>query len=248
MIKINLFEKLDLSGYTFLEGFPGAGLVGPMAISYIIEKLAMKYVGYVDSDRFPPLIAIHGERPLPAVRVYAYDKAKVITILAEFAIPIDLTYEMVEQIYGFIKANGISKIVSIGGIPSQQQDLDQQAVFAIASTDALKKEAQKAGLREVGEGVATGINAMLMLKTTMDGVQDISILVPVDPNILDPKYAELAILSLNKLINLNVDIKELDKEAKEVEAKIKEVLKKNREIQEAHKKAVGDDTGPSMYA
>jgi predicted ATP-grasp superfamily ATP-dependent carboligase len=89
---------------------------------------------------------------------------------------------------------------------------------------------------------------MLMLKTMGEGVPDISILVPVDPNILDPKYAELAIMSLNKLIDLNVDIKELDREAKEVEAKIKEVLKKNREIQEAHKKAVGDDAGPSMYA
>jgi uncharacterized protein len=244
MIKINLFEKVNLSGYTFLEGFPGAGLVGPMAISYIIEKLPMKYIGYLESDKFPPLIAIHGERPLPAVRVYMHDRTKVVTVLAEFAISIDLTYEMVECVYNFIKEHGISEIVSIGGIPSQQQDQDSQIVFAIASNDVLKKEAAKAGLRQVGEGVATGINAMLMLKTIMDGVPDISILVPVDPNILDPKYAELAIMSLNKLINLNVDIKELDREAKEVEAKIKE----NKDIQEAHKKAVGDDSGPSMYA
>ncbi len=248
MIKINLFDKADLSGYTFLEGFPGAGLVGPMAISYIIEKLPMKYIGYLESERFPPLIAIHGEKPLPAVRVYMHEKTKIVTILAEFAIPIDLTYDMVESIYSFIKENKIVKIVSIGGIPSPQQDLEQQAVFAIASNEALKKEAQKAGLRQVGEGVATGINAMLMLKTIGNGVPDISILVPVDPNILDPKYAELAIMSLNKLISLNVDIKELDREAKEVEAKIKEILKKNKDIQEAHKKAVGDDTGPSMYA
>ena len=93
---------------------------------------------------------------------------------------------------------------------------------------------------------------MLMLKAATSGVLDMSILIPVDPNILDPKYAELAILSLNKLINLGVDIKELDREAKEVEAKIKDVLKKNREIQEAHRKAVGggstEDSGPSMYA
>ena len=252
LIKINLFEKIDLKGYTFLEGFPGAGLVGPMAISYIIEKLSLKYIGYIESDRFPPLIAIHGEKPLPAVRLYAQEKTKVVTILAEFAIPIDLTYTIVDKIYDFIKENGISKIVSIGGIPSQQQDIDQQSVFVIASTEELKKEAVKAGLRAVGEGVATGINAMLMLKTATDNVPDMSILIPVDPNILDPKYAELAILSLNKLINLGVDIKELDKEAKEVEAKIKDVLKKNREVQEAHRKAVGgantDDSGPSMYA
>lgn len=247
-MKLNLFEKVGLSGYTFLEGFPGAGLVGPMAISYIIEKLQMRYVGYMESDRFPPLIAIHGEKPLPAVRVYVHEKMKIATILAEFAIPIDLTYEMVENIYGFVKDNGMSKIVSIGGIPSQQQDIDQQSVFAIASNDTLKKDAQKAGLKPVGEGVATGVNAILMQRSVTSNMPDVSILVPVDPNILDPKYAELAILSLNKLINLNVDIKELDKEAKEVEAKIKELLKKHKEMQEAHKKAVGEEEGPSMYA
>ena len=44
MINIKIFKKKDLKNYTLIEGFPGLGLVGPMAISYIIEKLGMDYI------------------------------------------------------------------------------------------------------------------------------------------------------------------------------------------------------------
>jgi len=247
MINIKLNQKVDLKGYIFLEGFPGAGLVGPMALSYIIDKVGMKFVGYIESDDFPPIAAVHDEKPMPSIRIYINDKLKIVTVLAEFAIPIEQTNEFTNALYNFIKENKISRIISVGGMPSSQQNIDNENVFAIVSNDALKKEVQKAGLKLIGEGIATGISAVLMLKSSMDSVSDISILVPIDPNILDPKYAELAIKSLNKLINLNIDVSELDKEAKEVEAKIRELLKKSKETQDAHKRAI-DQTGPSMYA
>ena len=65
MINIKILKKKDLKGYTLIEGFPGLGLVGPMAISYIIDKLGMEYIGYLESDDFPPLISIHHKTPMP---------------------------------------------------------------------------------------------------------------------------------------------------------------------------------------
>ena len=38
MVEIKLFKDYNLSGYTVIEGFPSAGLVGPMAVSYMIDK------------------------------------------------------------------------------------------------------------------------------------------------------------------------------------------------------------------
>ncbi|MGC8648846.1 MAG: proteasome assembly chaperone family protein [Candidatus Micrarchaeia archaeon] len=247
MINVKLIKKIDLKGYIFLEGFPGAGLVGPMALSYIIDKIDMQLIGYIESDDFPPIVAVHDEKPMPAVRIYANEKYKIVTVLAEFAIPIEQTVEFSNTLYSFIKENKLSRIISVGGMPSSQQNIDNETIFVIVSSDALKKEVQKAGLKPISEGIATGIGAVLMLKSTMDNTSDINILIPIDPNILDPKYAELAIKSLNKLINLNIDVTELDKEAKEVEAKVRELLKKSRETQDAHKRAI-DQTGPSMYA
>lgn len=244
MISIRMLKKKDIRGYTVIEGFPGLGLVGPMAISYIIDKLGMEYVGYLESDDFPPLISIHHKVPMPPIRVYTSDKYKIVTIFAEFAIPMELIYELSNSVYKFVKDNGVIRMFSIGGIPK----LDAKDVtFALASTAELVKSVEKAGLKPIEEGVATGVSALLLSDATQEGFPDISILVPITQNIIDPKYAEQAIKILNMLLHLNIDTKELEKEAKAVESKIQELIKRHTESHENYKQAISG-SGPSMYA
>jgi uncharacterized protein len=245
MIEIKLFKEVNIKGYSLIEGFPGAGLVGPMTISYMIDKLKMKYIGYLESNDFPPLVSIHKNEPMPPIRVYYSDEYKIVTIFAEFAVTLDLVAEMSKTVFDFVKRNGITNIYSIGGIPSK--DDSNKTPFVIASNSALIKSAQSAGLKPVAEGVATGVSALLLIKSSMDKLNDTNIMVPVQQNIIDPIYAEIAIESLNKLMHLDIDVDDLDKEAKAVEAKIKELISKHRESHENYKKAV-DSTGPSMYA
>ncbi len=245
MIEIKLFKEMSFKGYTFMEGFPGAGLVGPMAISYIIDKLQMKYVGYLESSNFPPLVSIHHSEAMPPIRVYCAEKEKLVTIFAEFAVTIDIVAELSQAIYQFIRKNEIVGIFSIGGIPSQG-DADK-APFVVSSLPTTYKNAQSVGLKPIEEGVATGVSAMLLIKATMDKLPDTSIMVPVQQNIIDPIYAVIAIQGLNKLMNLNIDVTDLDKEAKAVEAKIKELMAKHKESHDSFKKTA-EETGPSMYA
>ncbi len=244
MINIKILKKKDLKGYTLIEGFPGLGLVGPMAISYIIDKLGMEYIGYLESDDFPPLISIHHKTPMPPIRVYANDKYKIVTIFAEFAMPMELIYPLSNAVYKFTKDNGITKIFSIGGIPK----LDgKDIVYVMASTPELVKSLEKSGFKPIEEGVATGVSALLLTSSTQDKLSDVSLLVPITQNIIDPKYAELAINSLNTLLHLDIDTNELEKEAKLVEAKIQELIKKHTESHENLKQGISD-SGPSMYA
>jgi uncharacterized protein len=259
-IKVISDKKID--GYTLIEGFPGVGLVGPMALSYIIEKLGMEYYGYFESQAFPPLVSIHNSIPMHPVRIYTSQKYKLIAIFAEFAIPAEMTYIMSKKIAEFIKENKIKNIISIGGMPSpnpvtaledpdsdQQKEKETQAetVFAVISDPALASEMKKAGISIISEGVATGISALLMINATSEKLQDINLLIQVDQNVVDPKYAELAIKSINKLLDLKIDITELEKEAKIIEAKVREVIKKNKQSHESYK-AANDEAGPSMYA
>jgi uncharacterized protein len=246
-MEIKLLQKSDFKDYTFVEGFPGVGLVGPMTISYMIDKLEMKYAGYFSSKEFPPMIAIHNGEPLPPVRLYKSEKSKVVSIFSEFAIPFDLVNEFGEVIYQFIKDSGIEKIISISGIPSSHVDGDN--IFSIGSKSSMTKEAQSAGLKPVLNGVATGVSAMLMKNCITDPDKDVemlNLLVPVEQNIVDPKYAQLAINAINKLMGLNIDVKELEKEAKEVESKLKELMQKSKETKENYQKTAGNED-TSMY-
>lgn len=246
MIEIKMFKQVNLNGFTFIEGFPGAGLDGPMAISYIIDKLDLEYVGYLKSSDFPPLVSIHKNEPMPPIRIYCNSGAKgqkIVTIFAEFAIPLELVSSLSDAVYKFIKDNGITSIYSIGGIPVEKMT---STVFVLASTSKLLATAQSAGLKPVGEGVATGVSALLLINSTFDKLPDMNIMVPIMPGTITPKYAEQAIESLDKLVNLNIDIGELEKEAQEVETKIRDIISKHRESHNTLKKDIY--SGPSLYA
>ena len=257
MIEIRMLKKAELNGYTFIEGFPGIGLVGPMSIGYMIDKLKMEYCGYIHSDDFPPLISIHNSKPMPPVRLYYSQKNRIVAVFAEFAIPIELNYDMSERLIDFVKSNGIAKIISIVGVPIKSLGLGIDAknaeteksdkVYGIASTESQVKAIEKAGMVGVTEGVATGVSALLLERAVIENIDDLAILVSVDQGMIDPKYAELAVNKIDALLDLNIDTAELEKEARLVEAKVKELLKKNKETHDDYKNAV-EAAGPSMYA
>ena len=58
---VNFVEKkpLNVAGYTLIEGFPGMGLVGTIAVKYLSEKLDCKEAGYIVSETFVPIIRVH---------------------------------------------------------------------------------------------------------------------------------------------------------------------------------------------
>ena len=169
MLDIKLISDKKIDGYTLLEGFPGIGLVGPMALSYVIEKLNMEYYGYFESQAFPPLVSIHNSIPMHPVRIYFSQKYKLVTIFAEFAIPSEMTYIMSKKISDFIKENKITDIISIGGMPSQsisselsetdaekekEDEAQAEKVFAVISNPDMAAGLKKAGINIISEGVA----------------------------------------------------------------------------------------------
>ncbi len=244
MIEIKLFKNQNLRGYTLIDAFPGAGLVGPMAGSYIIEKLKMEYIGYIDSDTFPPIAAIHYSVPMFPARLYKDDKYKLVIAMSEFLIPADSVYALSMELLAFVRKNGLSKVISISGMPSAKPS----GIPYVTSPDiTVLKKAGKAGIKSINEGVVAGVGAVLMTNSQQFNVESMNILVEVNPQIMDPKYAETALIGINKIIDINIDLKDLEEEAKVVETKIRDMLKKMKETPEHYNKAA-EATGPSMYA
>ncbi|MDE1834769.1 MAG: proteasome assembly chaperone family protein [Candidatus Micrarchaeota archaeon] len=244
MIEIKLFKTYDLKGYTLIDAFPGIGLVGPMAGSYMVEKLKMEYIGYIDSDAFPPIAAIHSGTPVFPARLYMDKKFKLIVALSEFVIPSTSVYLLSRELLAFIRKNGISRVISISGMASQKPS---ETVFVTSPDQGVMKKAAKGGLKPIEAGVVAGVGAVLMINAFQYNVVSMNILVEVNPQIMDPKYAEIAITGLNKIIDIDIDLKDLDEEAKAVESKIRDMLKKMKESPEHYNKAA-EATGPSMYA
>jgi uncharacterized protein len=244
MIQIKILGEHKLSGYTMIEGFPGAGLVGPMTNSYMVEKLKMDYIGYIESNSFPPISVIHENQPMFPVRIYKSDKYKLVIVISEFTIPSEVIYDLSEELIGFVKKSEISSIISIGGMPSTK---DVNEAYAVSSDNDFTKKITSAGINRINEGVVAGVSGILLSKCPEYKIPIMGILIPINPTIMDPKYAEVAIINLKKLMEIDINVDELEEESKKLQAKVKEMLKKTRDSHEGYKNAI-DATGPSMYA
>ena len=247
-MQIKITKDLDFEGFTFLEGFPGIGLVGAMSISYVIEKLGLENIGYLESEEFPPLMSIHDGIPMHSIRIYASEKYKIITIFSEFSIPASTTYKITDALIEFINAKKIAKIISIAGIPVMKAEEEKESesnIYVVSSRKEMTKNAEKIGMKSVQEGISSGINAVLMLKAIDEKIEDINILVQINPAIINPKYAENAIQGLNKLLSLDINTDELEHEAKEVESRIKAIIKKSRDTHNQYKASTGEKEAES---
>jgi uncharacterized protein len=245
MIEIKLFKEQNLKGYSLIEGFPGIGLVGPMAASYMIEKLGMEYVGHIASDLFPPLAVVHDGQPMHTARIYADKKNKLLVVFSEFTIPSNAVYQTGSELMSFMREYGISRLISIGGMPTQKQS---NVPYIISSDQEMVKKAAAQGIKQIKEGVIAGVSAVLLISAREFNLKTINLLVEVNPMIMNPKYAETAIQGLNKLIGIDIDLNELEKEAKEVESKVREIMSKAKDTKEHYQKQAGEDAGQSMYA
>ncbi|EQD71723.1 hypothetical protein B1B_04298, partial [mine drainage metagenome] len=132
-------------------------------------------------DKFPPLISVHNGTPMPPVRIYCSQKKKLVCIFAEFSIPLDVNYELADKIIEFILKNKISDILSIGGMPTPEGNQDIfEKVFGIVSSPELAKKAKGAGIMQIKEGVSTGVSAVLMIRSVLADISNITLLVPVE--------------------------------------------------------------------
>lgn len=246
MIQIRLIKEQNMRGYSLIEAFPGAGLVGPMAGSYLIEKLKMEYIGHIESDFFPPIAAIHNSVPMFPARIYKNDKYKFVLFISEFTIPSNLISQLTAEILAFVRKNYIARIISVGAMPSQKPT---DKIYLTSTDQSMLKRALKIGIKPIAEGVVAGVSAVLLVNAAEYKIPTFDILVEVDPTIMDPKYAELAIKGLNQMLDIDIDLSELDKEAKAVEAKIRDLLKKVKDSHEHYAQTEeSTGTGPSMYA
>jgi uncharacterized protein len=244
MIKFVLFnKKARYSGYTMVEGFPGYGLVGTIAVNFLVEKFKMELIGYAESALFPPIIAIHNNTPLPPLRIYKSDKYKLLIIMSEFVMSMKTVHMMSDMLYQWCEDNGIRRMVSLGGISIAGK---QDEVFGITSDPKELKLFDKFGVLPIKEGATTGINALLLQKASMGGkVPVLSLLAEAKPDYVDPLGAAMVLTSLSDYLGMPIDTSELVKEAMVLDGKIRKNIDAAKKSEGTFKET---QSGGGMYA
>lgn len=228
-IEIKELEKVKLKKPVIVEGFPGIGMVGTICASFLADRLQMKLVGYLASNLFPPIAAIHDYKPVSPARIYASEKHNLLVLYSEFVIPAQIVYPLAEAIISWAEKHNAAAIYSLAGIMSAQPD--QNKIYGIASTPAITNQLKKANVELIREGATQGVSGVLIAEAAAQQFPAANLMIQTNQP-LDPRGSAKLLDRFAKITKLSVDTSPLVTEAKKVETHMTEALQR---LQTMHK-------------
>ena len=243
-VEIVLKKKVTAKKPILLEGFPGIGLVGTITTSYIAEQRKMELIGYLKSNSFPPIAAIHEGRPMYPARIYQDLKTNMLVLFAEFVIPFEIVYDLAEAVIDFAKENAVSKIISLAGMTSiGMGDVEEGKVYGIATSSKVAEFLHKNNIKVITEGATTGVSGVILAQSAAEKIPAMSLLAETSQQVPDPRAASLLVEKLNDMFNLKIDTKPLLEEADKIEHRMRGIMEQSKILDRKYKKMGG---GPEV--
>jgi hypothetical protein len=257
--KIKLFgKKPKLNKPILIEGLPGIGNVGKVAVDFIIDELKAVKLYELFSYTFPHSVFVNEKNlvELPTIEIY-YKKMKKgndILLLAGDVQPIDEVscYEFSEMILDILKEFKGTEIITLGGIGLQAVPKKPKVYCTGNSKKIIEKYKKGTILNEKLYGIVgpiIGVSGLLLGLGEKRNIPAISMLAETygHPMYLGVKGAREILKVLNKKLNLGIRLQDLDKEIKDLEI---EMMKRTEDFTEVSKKTalkrlkgrLGEDT------
>ncbi len=236
MTRINVLKSPPkLKSPILIEGLPGVGNIGRVAIGYMIKELNAVKFADMYSKHFFPFVMIEDRNKVALLKNEMYYwKAKkkgqrdIIFLTGDCqSLSPNGHYEVMGVILDYMEKLGVKDIITVGGLATGEMEKHPEVLGAVTHEELLKKY-KDAGIKFIaGERVGYVVGAAgLLLGLGMErGMKGIVILGETSgfPIVTDPKSAEIVLNSLTKILNIKLDMKRLDERVKEMEKFIKKV-------------------------
>lgn len=232
-VRIVLMKSLKFRRPIVLEGFPGIGLIGTISASYLVDKLGLEQIGYLKSERFPPMAAIHNAKPMHPARIYGNES--FVVFLSEFVIPYDLVYPLGLKIVNFSQRNNAKFIFSLAGMISTPYPSKKRKLFGVGSNEETRALLREHGVELIKEGTTTGVSGVILSECSVRGLNAMSILVETQARYPDPRGAALVLEKFASITGIKVDTTQLIEEAERIEEEIRQVMARVRRAQEKYR-------------
>ena len=228
-------ELPELDNPIFIEGLPGVGNVGRIAVGYLVEQLEAEKFAELLSPHFMPFVLIHQSSAVHVLKnEFYYWKAKsrkqrdIIFLLGDSQ-SIDPTghYEIVETVLDFLEKMGVKEIFTTAGLNVSELKEEPKVVGVVSEPEVVKKY-EKYGIDfEAGSRVGTiiGASGLFIGLGRYRGMKGLCLLGETSglPEIPDPKSAEAVLNVLVKILNVKIDMSRLQEKIREMERFMKKV-------------------------
>ncbi len=221
-------KKTNLKNPIIFAGFVGAGLVGPLSIGHMIEKLKMKEIGFLRSRHLPPSTVFIQGRLRHPFRFYANKKGSVCAIICEITLRMEGLYTIVSAILDWAKEKGSNEIIILDGVASEEHD---DKAYCAAEEDLCRVMADN-NISMIPQGFITGIPGGILNECLVREIQGLTLLARANKKDPDPIAAATLVEAVNRLYGMNIDTTDLKKEKERIGDDFKELSEKYMEHRE----------------
>jgi uncharacterized protein len=213
-------------------GVPEVGLVGTIAASYLVDKLQLPELGYIDSDLMPQVLVVHNSKPKQPIRIFG--KGKLVIVSSEIPLLQRLAYDVAGEVVRWGKSKGTGMVIGVTGIASRERveatEDQKPKVLAVTNEEKLFASLKDIGTVPFEEGLLSGTYAMVMKNCMKAGMPNLTLLAEAHLTFPDPGAAAAVIDVLNRLLSLHVGIEPLLQESEEIRLKSRELMAKTNQM------------------
>lgn len=210
-----------------IEGLPGIGNVGKLAVEHLIDSIgATKFAEFYCKD-FPPQVFINPDGTIELVKnEFYYWEAKkekqrnLILLTGDYqGLSSQGQYELVNTILEFSKKLGVKEIYTLGGY-GLGQDIRKPKVLCATTHKNLVSEMKKHGAvfkkNEPGGGIV-GASGLLLGLGKLNGFKGVCFMGETPGYLVDPNSAKAVLKIIKSITGVNIDLSALEEKAKEIE-------------------------------
>jgi len=248
---IHVKMRVELINPILVEGLPGLGSVGAIAISYVMKKLKARKLAELYSPFFPHHIIVDKDGNISLLRAEFYflrvDGGNDLIFLTGDgqAQTINGQYEMVSKILDFVQKYGVRTIVTIGGYYSAWEG-GKLRVICASTSPVLQRKVLKAGAIPSPTGnPIVGAAGLFLGLARIRGIDATCLLGETTGYVPDPRAAKNVLMVLREILGIKIDLKELDdviKKSDEVANRLAEIQKRMEVFETASRKTEGGKT------
>lgn len=240
--KIQEITKVQLKEPVLVQGLPGLGYVGKVAVDYFVEKLKPRKFAELYSSYllFPDgnlgiNISEDGTYSLPRYEFYSYGEREphVIFLTGDAQPSVTGQYEVASIVLDFAQQFGCKSVFTMGGYGTRSSN-DAGAVYAVVGDSDLGDRLKKMGAKLAKGGAVTGAAGVILGIGRQRGLQCAGLLGATTGIYPDIEAARAVIQMLTGIVGMPLDLKGLDTEIEDLRKKM-EKFRRAAEVAEESK-------------
>jgi uncharacterized protein (TIGR00162 family) len=215
--------RIEARNSVLVEGLPGLGMVGRIAVNFLAKQLKASKIAELYSPHFPYYVLVNKKGNVRLLHgVFSLwknnsGKEDIIFLTGDSqAQTIEGQYDVADCILHFAERNKVKTIITIGGYRKETEDAPK--VIAVSTNPALLESTLRAGAIASSAGnPIVGTAGLLLGMAKFEKIDALCLLGETRGYLPDPKAAKSILTILQRILRIEVDLAELDKEIEKFE-------------------------------